>query len=318
MTVRKLHESGTLAPKRAEGVYPIRIITEGKGSSGVYSRELLDTYKDVFANRPMFINHPKDKDKPWERELQTIAARTSENVEARDLEDGTRALFTEARVDQQWIPLMEKYGDLIGVSVYIEGDGKEVNGEYVVESFNPEDPYRSIDFVIAPGRGGRIEQMVESFRAIETSLGQPGGTGAASASTTTHNESEIDNMDELTKLVESLIGKIDSLAVEVATVKSLSENAAAAAGEKLDAIQVADEISKAVTEAKLPEGARKRVIAAVSEGTAVAEAVKTESEYIKNIVESIDIKPEAVAGIGRVVEGQGEKFSFKKIAEVTR
>lgn len=288
---RKLTEQGTLvAAKASNGVFPIRLITEGKGSSGTYSKELLQKYKDVFAGRPMFMNHPQDPSKPWQRDVLTAAAKIGPTVEYREV-DGVAGIYGEAKVRKEYIEFVEEFADVIGVSIFIEGDGQDIDGEYMVESFNGEDPYRSVDFVVAAGRGGGVERAIESLRIIESSVGQPADTDAATARVEEENRKK-QNMDELKALIEAFAAKVDAkfvaLEAKVDSVVTLSEQASAATADKVEAFEVADELSKAVAEAKLPEEGRKRVLESVRDGgKSVADAVASESAYIKSITESL-------------------------------
>lgn len=282
MGKRHLHESGTLVEsKGSKGVYRIRLITEGKGSSGVYSRELLESYGAAFNNRPMFMNHPKDPNKPWERDVTSIAAKLGE-IEVGTTEDGRTALFSEAKVDARWRQFVEDYSDVIGVSIYIAGEGREEGGEYIVESFDAGDPYSSVDFVVAAGREGRVERMLESYRAIETSS-ESSGVGSAAPAGTEDNERERIHMEELKALLESLAGKVDALTAEVSTIKTLSEQAAEADADKVEAYTVAEEATRAIAEAELPEKAISRVFESIRGGKAVADAIKDEKEYVQDI-----------------------------------
>lgn len=309
MSTRKLTEHGTLVEaKGKDGVFPIRIITEGKGSSGVYSRELLEQYGSVFANRAMHMNHPKDPSAPWERDILGIAARTGE-VRVGEDEQGRAALYTDAKVRKEYREFVEEFGDLIGVSIFASGEGREEDGEYIVESFDGEDPYTSVDFVVAAGRGGRVEQMIESYRAIETSAGQPTDNDTGVRRVETKKKEQ--NMDaEIKSLIESWFKsadeKIAALEAKLDSIVTLSEQAMQAESDKTDAFQVADEVSKAVAEAKLPEEGRKRVIESVKAGNTVTEAVTAEVAYVKAITESIKATAAETGAQGRVVEAAGD------------
>lgn len=306
---KKLAEQGALVEsKGVNGVFPIRIITEGKGSSGTYTRELLESYGSVFENRAMHMNHPADPNAPWERDVLKIAARTGK-VEMREV-DGIAGLYTEAKVRSEYREFIEEFGDLIGVSIYISGDGREEGNEYIVESFDGSDPYASVDFVVAAGRGGRVEKMIESYRAIETSAGIPAGNGSAQA-TADNVMKEDDTMDVESKaLIESLVESVNALTAKVDSIVTLSESAIAASADKVDAFEVADELSKAIAEAKLPEVGRKRVLESVKAGTSIESAVKSEVEYVKVIAESLGSVDASSGQAGRVMESDND-FEFK-------
>lgn len=319
MATKHLVERGTLESHADnEGVFRIKIITEGKGSSGVYSAELLEQYGEVFANRAMHMNHPRDPERPWERDILGIAARTSE-VEVGTDEEGRRALYTNAKVRKEYRDFVAEYADLIGVSIYASGEGREENGEYIVESFDGSDPYTSVDFVVAAGRGGRVERMLENYRQIEASVGSPTGDGAATAST--EDKKMGNHMDELKALIETLAKRMDdkftALEAKVDSVVTLSEQAATEATERADAFDVVEELSAAVAEAKLPEEGRKRVIESVKAGKSIAEAVAGEKAYVESIRKSLtEASAPAEKPAGRVVEaGAAGDFDwdYKKV-----
>lgn len=317
MSAIKIQEHGKLVESsNGNGRFRVRIITEGKGSSGVYSRELLENYKDVFAGRPMFMNHPKDPNQPWERDVRDIAGRIAPQVEYA-VEDGVAALYADVTVDKRWAEFVAEYQDVIGVSIYASGEGREENGQYIVESFDESDPYTSVDWVVAAGRGGRVERMLESYRQIETSTGDPVVDGEATA--VPEVEKMGNHMDEkILVAVEALSAKVEALDAKVTSVVALSEQAATEATEKADAFEVVEELTAAVAEASLPEQGRKRVIEAVKAGVSIAEAVATEKAYVESIrkavSESVEAPPTAPAG--RVLEAAGAgdfDFDFKKV-----
>ena len=73
MTIRRiLHEAGTLTkPVAGSETYPVLVISEGKGSSGTYGRALLEEYGTAFDNKPSFMNHPLDPEKPYDLVVKT-------------------------------------------------------------------------------------------------------------------------------------------------------------------------------------------------------------------------------------------------------
>lgn len=315
MSAIKIQEHGKLVESsNGNGRFRVRIITEGKGSSGVYSRELLENYKDVFAGRPMFMNHPKDPNQPWERDVRDIAGRIAPQVEYA-VEGGVAALYADVTVDKRWAEFVAEYQDVIGVSIYASGEGREENGQYIVESFDESDPYTSVDWVVAAGRGGRVERMLESYRQIETSTGNPVVDGEATA--VPEVEKMGNHMDEkILALVEALSAKVDALDAKVTSVVALSEQAATEATEKADAFEVIEELTAAVAEASLPEQGRKRVIEAVKAGVSIAEAVATEKAYVESIRKSLtEAQAEVETPAGRIVEGAAGAFSLADLAK---
>lgn len=156
-----------------KGVFEARLIDEGQGSSGYYSKELLQKYgPTTFSeNRPCFANHATDAD--WEngRDVTKIMGKLVSNAEYREDADGKGALYAQVKVRPEWVDFVEEYKDVIGMSVSVSGQATEgeVDGRQtmIVESFDDTDPYRSVDFVVAAGRGGKVERMLESAKAIE-------------------------------------------------------------------------------------------------------------------------------------------------------
>lgn len=312
MSTRKvlLEKSGTLAEaKGKDGVYPIRIITEGKGSSGTYKAQLLERYKDAFSGRPMFMNHPVDPNKPHLRDILTAAATISPQVEYKVGPDGKGELWSEATVRKEYRDFVEQFKSVIGVSIFIEGDGHEEGGEWIVDSFNIDDPYRSVDFVVAAGRGGTVgERAIEAYRAIESSIGSPDGPGSANAKAN-EREKEKKPMDEQ-KLIEAFIKAMtEALAPIVKKVEdqsALLESANASKTDKVDAIKVADDVVDALAESKLPKGARARVIEAVVNGKDAKEAVASEKKELEEAFEEYG----KITGKARVSESKVVEEDF--------
>lgn len=297
MTARKLVEQGTLLEaKGSEGVFPIKIIREGKGSSGTYTAELLESFADVFANRPMHMNHPRNPDAPWERDVLGIAARTSEVRVGKD-EDGKTALYTDAKVRKEYREFVEEFGDLIGVSIYASGTGTEVDGEYVVESFDGSDAYTSIDFVVAAGAGGRVERMLESYRQIETSAGVPADDGSSTeVQPQIHSEGNEMDISELAAKVDVLQESINALAEShVALAEALKPVAVEPAETDLAAVV------EAAVEAGLPKESRDVVVESVKAGVSVEDAISRQKALVESVRKSVEQSYDAAGAQGRVV-----------------
>jgi len=320
MSTRKLSEHGTLLESAdGKGKFRVRIITEGRGSSGTYSRKLLEEYKDVFAGRPMFMNHPKDPSRPEMRDVRDIAGRVAPMVEFMVDDDGIAGLYAEVSVDKRYADFVAEYQDIIGVSIFASGEGRQEGDEYIVESFDRLDSYVSVDYVIAAGRGGRVERMLESYRQIENSVGQLTVDDVVTA--IVEDEKMENQMDEqkIVALFEALTAKVDALDVKVSGIVTLSEQAASDVAANVNAFDVAEELTTAVAEAKLPESGRKRVIESVKAGVAVADAVAAEKAYVAEIVKQVTeaVQVDVVAaGQGRIVESTSGAYSFNDFVKV--
>lgn len=314
----RLHESVASLPAVSEGngIFDVTVIRPGWGSSGYYSESMLQEHGPrVFTKgRPMFANHPTEAEFSNGRDITKIMAKIHENAR---WDDGV--LKAKIKVGAPYREFVEEYMDTIGLSIFAEGDGEtgEVDGRkgFIVESLNADDRYASLDFVVAAGAGGKVEEkLLESFRAASAEADSDAATAVIE-----DTKKEKQTMDELKALIEALSSKMDAkfVAIEakVDSIVTLSEQASAAATDKVDAFQVADELSKAVAEAKLPEEGRARVLEAVRDnGKTVAEAVASEKAYIKSITESIS-KTNTTA-YGRVVESGESTFSLKTLTAV--
>lgn len=171
--MKTIREASSGVKAKSKGIFEARLIDEGQGSSGYYTKELLQKYgPTTFSEgRLCFANHSSEAD--WEngRDLNKIMARLVTDAEYREDADGKGALFANVKVRPEWIDFVEEYKDSIGMSISVSGEAseQEIDGEsrLVVESFDDTDPYRSVDFVVAAGRGGKVERMLESARKIE-------------------------------------------------------------------------------------------------------------------------------------------------------
>lgn len=168
----KIRESNAkVTASEGKGIYEVTLITEGQGSSGYYSKELLEEYGALTfnENRPMFANHPTDEEFDNGRDITKLMARTIEAARVVE-EDGVAKLKSKIKVRPEWQDFVEEYKDVIGLSIFASGEAREgeVNGQktMIVESFDYTDPYRSIDFVVAAGRGGKVDRMVESAQRV--------------------------------------------------------------------------------------------------------------------------------------------------------
>lgn len=151
----------------ADGIFEVRLINTGWGSSGYYSEELLREYgpKTFVKNTPMYDSHPDDGD-PTRRKTGEIVAKLLEDAYYRD-----GALYTKIKVISTWIERVQLFAESMGLSIFASGEGVEgeINGRkgLIVEAFNTEDPFTSVDFVSAAGRGGKVLYVSESAKFEE-------------------------------------------------------------------------------------------------------------------------------------------------------
>lgn len=164
---RIVEKGGATTKALGKGVFEACILKEGPNLSGtrVYPADVLRTYgPTVFrAGRPSFANHPSDTELSEGRDVTKIMGRLVSDAEYRE-GDG---LYARIKTRPEWTEFVDEYKDTIGLSIFASGDGTtDEQGRLIVESFD-DDPYTSVDFVVAAGAGGKVERMVESFKAQE-------------------------------------------------------------------------------------------------------------------------------------------------------
>lgn len=309
MTIKRLlHEAGVLsAPKAGADTYPVRIITEGVGSSGVYSRELLlkpETAK-AFEGALSFMNHPLDPSKPHLRPAEDLAGRLVGAVEAREV-NGVVGLYGDYKPNKsnpQRAAFIAEYADALGLSIFIGAEGEiDDDGRIVVESVDGNDPYKSVDIVVAAGRGGRFEAVTESYKALPTSASEGANkSGAASA-----QPKKEGNMDEVVKALEALTTKLDALLTAQEAAKTASKKAEADATDVDAAVEAAltgyETSVKAIDAAELLPSQVESLRALAKKGTDVTPLIES-AKLIVTEAKALAGK----SGTGHVVVGESYK-----------
>ena len=177
MSVTKhLFEAASLVGDSAseDGTWKVRLISEGKGSSGTYTADLLENHHHALDDVLSFTNHPGDWEGPQARDLTMIAGEIVGETWTEKDDRGLVAVYGNYRPDPEYRGKIERYKNKLGVSIYIEGSGyMDESGEFIVDWFNPEDPYASLDVVIAAGARGRFEESMREMyqkRSEKTSV----------------------------------------------------------------------------------------------------------------------------------------------------
>jgi chaperonin cofactor prefoldin len=154
---------------RKDGTVQLKVIAPGKGSSGFYTREVLsrDGPKVVTKGTKMFWDHPtaQEESQRPERSLRDLAGEITEDAKYMKQGPLGEGLYAKAKVFGDFKDAINELAPHIGVS--IRGAGrtatKEVDGkrERVVEEVVA---VQSVDFVTAPGAGGKVIELFESYR----------------------------------------------------------------------------------------------------------------------------------------------------------
>lgn len=277
MSTKHLLESTKItAPTvNADGTWKVRLISEGRGSSGVYSADLLESYHTVFDNSLSFTTHPEKGD-PTSRNFTQIVGRVVGETWIEKDEAGLVGVYANYKPDPAYKERLEEYKDVLGLSIFIEGDGREAeNGDFLVESFNGDDPYKSVDVVIAAGRGGRFEESLRKMYIDRLEESADDKTGAASAQDPNQKEQHM-TPEQLEQLIESVTAavtaKLPEASAEDKQEKLTVEQAIAAYDEKIQAIDDANLLKSQA------ESLRKRAAAGEDITEALEEAKKIRDE----------------------------------------
>lgn len=270
-----LVESTSIAqPTGKEGHWKSVLITPGVGSSGTYTESMLKEYGPIALRKgaKSFVTHNRlENGEPDPFSMWGFLTEDSY------YEDGV-GLVGEIEVLPSWRDKIAEVAPHTALSIYVVGEA-DADGNITKLL---EDAQNGCDLVVHPGRpgSGLVEKLYETAKnSADADNGQAGRQAEV-------NKEKL-QMDELKALIEALSTKVDGLGTKVDSVVALSEASSSAAADKVDAFKVADELSAAVAEAKLPEMGRKRVLESVKAGTPVADAVAGEKAYIKAISESI-------------------------------
>ena len=168
---KRLIESQAFASATTDtpGRLQLQLITPGWGSSGFYSRQVLENAaadKVWPAGTHVFFDHPSESetfDRP-ERSVRDLAAILDEDARV----DESGGLVATARVIGPYRDLMTDpvFIDAVGMSIRATGDStigeaEGRKGTLITRLIEGE----SVDVVTRAGRGGRILAAVESARA---------------------------------------------------------------------------------------------------------------------------------------------------------
>ena len=158
---------------RSDGTFLVKIIGEGWGASGYYSKKVLSEAAGLYKKGTrMFINHPtrsEIKERP-ERDLNQLAAYfTKESATWDDNGPYGPGLYQEAKALPNYAEFLKEAAPVIGVSHYVlggirQGEAAGRSGP-IVEKING---VISVDFVTVPGAKGSIGAMYESWRGTES------------------------------------------------------------------------------------------------------------------------------------------------------
>jgi hypothetical protein len=272
-----------------DGIYRIKIIKAGLGSSAFYPPEVIE--RDIKAAFPVgtknFLDHPTAQES-WDQPERTVTKIAGQQVSEAEYDPTDQSAYANVQFGtphRQFIA--ENYKNL-GMSIYAMAE-TEIGtvGDYtgqVVTKLVP-DVLNSVDVVTAAGAGGAIVQKVsESYKRLVTE-GTPTPVEETAPTQTEGNELDIKDLKEA--LVEA----------NAALVTALTEALKPTPAEPVTESNLAAEYTLAA-ESDLPKEARAVVFEAIKAGTPAADAIASQTKLVESIKASLE---EDVAS-GRVLE----------------
>ena len=157
------------APVKSGNNWRAVLITPGKGSSGVYTEEMLKEYgPEAFKKGThSYVDHPRD-----ESDIRSPKNLIGVLAEDARYEDGV-GLVAELSIMPHWKEFVEAVAPHTGLSIYAMGEGNYNDaGEVVVENLVPH-TQNSVDLVSYPGRAGSkladklYEAAVSMLKTVE-------------------------------------------------------------------------------------------------------------------------------------------------------
>lgn len=213
--------------------FRVCLISEGESPRGKYPPEFFSPDNaQALAGALSFPKHPVDYDRPDQRDPLTAIGEVGDKVDIERGPDGKLGFWADYLVDNDEVAnKLEKYGNRLGLSVFSKADGyvDPKDGKLVYTSIDVDDPYRSVDLVIAPGRGGG------HFQKVAESLGLlPEASASAGENEVTKMDKELaDKLDALsasivaqTRVVEALVAKSGDSTPKVEELQAQVDTAA--------------------------------------------------------------------------------------------
>ena len=302
MKISESTNTSVLKPIKGTRKWLVRLITEGQGSTGVYTKEALQgSFAEAFpVGTHMYIDHATEVE-TYERPEGTLTKLAAVIAETPRWQDAPEpGMYATIEVVEQWAPFIEQVSDIIGVSIHcgatlVPDDDLVTTGgptPPVIESFIPS-PVNSVDFVTVPGAGGRLVEALESFK-----------NGNAIMDGSNKHNSERKRMDtEFKEALEALDTKLSALVEALAkkakkkdeedeedakkAEKKDEEDAKKAKKKDEEDAKKAKEAILALADSDLPEVSRVRVAEAIARGYDAKTIMDRETKLVESIRESL-------------------------------
>lgn len=270
--MHKLTESSSKL-SQAGNLWEVVLITPGKGSSGIYTEDMLKNFgpKAFSAGSHSYIGHLSEgEQRNPEKAIGVLA-------EDAVYEEG-RGLVGKLKVFKHWKDFVEEVSPYVGMSISAMGNGKDTEEGYIVEELIP-DIQNTIDLVSYAGRGGALaEKLYES--AINTSLNE--GSDLAVAAGRKNGKDNLLEIEELAQKVDSLS---ESFKVLSDALTSLTESLATpeVPTKEVDVAAAVESAIDKTTEAGIPKELRATIIEAAKSGGDVDAAIAAQKAVVEAV-----------------------------------
>lgn len=284
-----------------DGIFPIKIIKPGWGSSGYYPEATLkrDGPQVFKKGLHLYWDHlsaTEERDRP-EGSLRNLAGALASDAEWKVDGFHGAGLYAQAQVFEPFRAAVKELTPHIGVSIRAAGvaedgeaDGRK--GMIIEEITNAA----SIDFVTVPGAGGKVLELFESYRDPDQVLRRL-------------NMEAIEKLEVENKALET---KLSESAAELDKKSKELEAASAELKRQAEALllkQSADFVGMKLAEVELPELTKKRLAEKLSRSPAITEDKKLdEAKFSEAITKAVTEEKEylsAILGSGQI-KGMGE------------
>ena len=308
-----------------KGTIPVKIIDPGWGSSGYYSREVLQQAVNArvyAAGLQMYWNHPSksdEKERP-ERDLRDLAGVLTED--ARWDEHGSKGpgVYARAKVFAAYRDAVAEMGPYIGLSHYVWGESKTgeaegKKGDIITRIVAA----RSVDFVTVPGRGGAIAEAFRNARPAVPTDDQKTEAGKSMVGEKPEKltlesvrKDHPDSYEAVRKEIENSAAMKEAQAQQekklAETEKALEEAKAEIA--RLKEAQLLVEartfVEAKVKDAKIPDLTKARIVESLGKSPVVKDGKLDEAAYTAKIEAAVKAEAEYLAKLGAgKIEGMG-------------
>lgn len=236
---KRLNESGVLLESESgSGARKAILISQGLGSSGYYGPEFFSQENaDALAGALSFPGHPEMWSDGSSRDPLSAIAWIGESVTIEEDEVGAKRFVSTYNVAESKPDVsayLKEFGKKLGLSIFIEGEGEydSTTNVFTIKTLNGADPYRSVDLVVAAGRGGALLEGAKpgtknAFAEAQRKLLALGESQTSAPAEEEKEENEMtveEKVAENTAAIKALTDKFDALiAAEKATVESAAQ-----------------------------------------------------------------------------------------------